>query len=520
VELLTNTVQPYAWGSTTAIAAIRGEDPPGGPQAELWVGAHPKAPSLVVRDGAERPLDAVVAADPVGELGSDAASRFGRFPFLLKILAAASPLSLQVHPSPAQARDGFAAESAAGVALDAPGRNYRDDWPKPEIAVALTTFRVLAGFRAIEDSLPVLRALGVAAGAPREGGATASVTAPASASASASASTSASADPAGPSGATGGAPATAADLLTRLIEALAGATDPAGALAAAVRTVLDVPVDHRAPVARAIGRAAAAALAGSPEKLADRVVDDLAFALELLGSFPEDPSVLCALLLNRIVLAPGEAVYNPAGTLHAYLEGTAVELMASSDNVLRGGLTTKHVDPAALLAVLDATPRPPAVVAARALSEHEWLYPTPTPWFSLSRVELADGEPVLLAGPLAAATKPSDPSPSDPEPSDPSPSDPEPSDPEPSDPEPSDPLPSSSPTGVPGAVDGPELLLCVHGSATVSTSAGQVALRGGQAAYVRAGEGVVTAIGTPTATVFRARVGTEVDTDPDDATGS
>jgi len=489
LELLTNTVQPYAWGSTTAIAAIRGEDPPGGPEAELWVGAHPKAPSLVQRDGVERPLDAVVAADPVGELGSDAASRFGRFPFLLKILAAASPLSLQVHPSPAQARDGFAAETAAGVALDAPGRNYRDDWPKPEIAVALTTFRVLAGFRAVEDSLPVLRALAVAAGAGPEGGATASVTASGSASASASAT----ADPAGPSSDTGGAPATAVDLLTRLIEALAGATDPAGALAAAVRTVLDVPADRRAPVAGAIRRSAAGALAASPEKVADRVADrvadDLAFTLELLGSFPDDPSVLCALLLNRIVLAPGEAVYNPAGTLHAYLEGTAVELMASSDNVLRGGLTTKHVDPAALLAVLDATPRPPAVVAARALSEHEWLYPTPTPWFSLSRVELADGERVPLAGPPAAAAEPSDP---------------------------------SSPTGAPSAVDGPELLLCVHGSATVSTVAGQVALRSGQAAYVRAGEGVVTAVGTPTATIFRARVGTEVDTghDTDHDTGT
>ncbi len=468
MELLTNTVQPYAWGSTTAIAAIRGEDPPGGPQAELWIGAHPKAPSLVLRDGVERPLDAVVAADPVGELGSDAASRFGRFPFLLKILAAASPLSLQVHPSPAQARDGYAAESAAGVALDAPGRNYRDDWPKPEIAVALTTFRVLAGFRTIEDSLPVLQALAVAAGAGPDAGA-------ATASGSATGTSSATAEP-------------AADLLARLVEGLVGATDPAGALATAVRTVLDLPADRRAPVARAIRRAAAAALAASTDGVAGRVADDLAFALELAGSFPEDPSVLCALLLNRIVLAPGEAVYNPAGTLHAYLEGTAVELMASSDNVLRGGLTTKHVDPAALLVVLDATPRPPAVVAARALSEHEWLYPTPTPWFSLSRVELADGERVPLAGPPAAAKKPSDSS------------------------------SSSSPTGAPSAVDGPELLLCVHGSATVSTSAGRVALRSGQAAYVRAGEGVVTAVGTPTATVFRARVGTEVDTEHDTGT--
>ncbi len=498
MELLTNTVQAYAWGSTTAIAAIRGETPPGGPQAELWVGAHPKAPSLVVRDGADRPLDAVVAADPVGELGSDAASRFGRFPFLLKILAAASPLSLQVHPSPAQARDGFAAETAAGVALDAPGRNYRDDWPKPEIAVALTTFRVLAGFRTIDDSLPVLRALAAAAAAGPRGGAG---PAPDAAGAPATA------DPAAPAGATRDVSTTAADLLARLVEGLAGATDPTGALATAVRTVLEVPADRRAPVADAIGRAAAAALAASPAGVADRVVDrvaddladDLRFAQELLGSFPEDPSVLCALLLNRIVLAPGEAVYNPAGTLHAYLEGTAVELMASSDNVLRGGLTAKHVDPAALLAVLDATPRPPAVVAAQDLAGHEWLYPTPTPWFSLSRLELADGARVQLAGPAGAAgvqlaappdaaTKPSDPSPS----------------------------PSSpSSTGAPGAVDGPELLLCVHGSATVSSSAGQVALRSGQAAYVRAGEGVVTAVGTPTATVFRARVGTEVDTGHD-----
>lgn len=400
VEALRTTVQPYAWGSTTAIPELLGEEPSGGPQAELWVGAHPVAPSRVLRDGVELALDDVVAADPRGELGEATAERFGRFPFLLKILAAAAPLSLQAHPSPDQARAGFAAEDAAGVPRDAPGRNYRDDWPKPEIACALTEFRALAGFRPVPASLPVLRALASAPGSPL----------------------------AGP------------------VAELAAATDPAAGLAAFLRGVLDRTGAARAELAAAVVGAAHRAADVAPE-----VGEEVAFVRSLAAEHPGDPSVVVALLLNRITLAPGEAVFLPAGNLHAYLSGTAVELMASSDNVLRGGLTSKHVDVAALMSVLDTTPRPPDLVRPVAISDHEFAYPTPTPQFRLSRIEVTGGATAVAADP-----------------------------------------------------GGPQLVLCVAGSAVLAGAAGSLRLTSGRAGYARAGHGELLLRGTPAATVFRA----------------
>src|SRR5262249_22800513 len=144
VDLLRNIIQPYAWGSTTAIAELLGVDnAEGKPQAELWMGAHPTAPSRLERDGAETTLEAVIAADPVGELGAATAERFGgRLPFLFKVLAARKALSIQLHPDRAQAEAGFAAEEARGVPRDARERVYVDDWPKPEVLCALTPFEV------------------------------------------------------------------------------------------------------------------------------------------------------------------------------------------------------------------------------------------------------------------------------------------------------------------------------------------------------------------------------------------
>ncbi|HEY0936468.1 MAG TPA: type I phosphomannose isomerase catalytic subunit, partial [Trebonia sp.] len=164
MDLLEPVTQPYGWGSHTAIAELQGRPAPtAGPEAELWMGAHPSALSGVERSGARTTLDAVIAADPPGELGPECAARFGgRLPFLLKVLAAGQALSIQVHPSREQAEAGYQAESARGLAPGDKSRNYVDDWPKPEILCALTPFEVLAGLRAPADAAALLRGLGVA----------------------------------------------------------------------------------------------------------------------------------------------------------------------------------------------------------------------------------------------------------------------------------------------------------------------------------------------------------------------
>jgi mannose-6-phosphate isomerase len=163
VDLLGNTVQPYAWGSRTAIAELLGEPRPStGPQAELWMGAHPSAPSVLTRDGVTGTLTAAIAANPRIELGAKAAARFGgRLPFLLKVLAADKALSIQLHPTREQAEAGFAREEALGVPRDSGERVYVDDWPKPEILCALTPFEVLAGLRPAEQAAEALEGLGL-----------------------------------------------------------------------------------------------------------------------------------------------------------------------------------------------------------------------------------------------------------------------------------------------------------------------------------------------------------------------
>src|SRR5215469_16697105 len=165
MDLLEPVVQPYAWGSREAIAELQGRPAPSpGPEAELWMGAHPSAPSGVERNGRHTTLDAVIAADPAGELGEDCARRFGgRLPFLLKVLAASKALSIQVHPSRAQAEAGYRDESLRGLAPGDKRRNYVDDWPKPEILCALTRFEILAGMRNPADAARLLRTLSVPA---------------------------------------------------------------------------------------------------------------------------------------------------------------------------------------------------------------------------------------------------------------------------------------------------------------------------------------------------------------------
>ncbi|NUU32032.1 mannose-6-phosphate isomerase, class I [Arthrobacter sp. C9C5] len=357
---LENVLRPYAWGSTTAIAGLLGRPASGGPEAELWIGAHPDSPSLAVTsaaqgdadDGGRLALDELIAGDPEHHLGGDSVARFGpRLPFLLKVLAAERPLSLQVHPTLEQARAGFAREEAADVDRAAAERNYKDDNHKPEMIFALTPFEALCGFRPAAESravfLHLVQCLELAG-----------LDVPA--------------------------------LLPRLLEDLSRSAEPA-----ALRAAFERLIAGGEDVAEATAAVVAALVSGAP--MASHVAE-LTTVVNLNQDYPGDPGVLISLLLNRISLAPGDAVYLPAGNVHAYLHGLGIEVMASSDNVLRGGLTPKFVDvPELLKTIAFEAVGVPALSAETTMLGQE-LYRPPFQEFSLQRVELSPGaEPVPLA---------------------------------------------------------------------------------------------------------------------------
>ncbi|MFT7836696.1 mannose-6-phosphate isomerase, class I [Saccharothrix sp. BKS2] len=344
VELLHNAVRPYAWGSRTAIAEMLGREVPAPhPEAELWMGAHPGDPSRVVgRDGSVRSLLELLAEDPDGQLGARCADRWGgRLPFLLKVLAADEPLSLQAHPSAEQAALGFATEDAAGVPVDSPVRNYKDPSAKPELICALTEFHALSGFREPERSVALLRALDAPDFAP-------------------------------------------------YTELLAAQPDPDG-LRALFTTLITLPQTALDVLLPQVLDACVVHVKEHGEfDLECRTV------LELGEAYPGDAGVLAALLLNRLVLQPGEAMFLPAGNLHAYLHGTGIEILANSDNVLRCGLTPKHVDVPELMRVLDFTCGDMPLLRGEETAPGLWTYRTPCPEFELSRVEVTPGAEVRL----------------------------------------------------------------------------------------------------------------------------
>lgn len=269
---ITNEPRDYAWGSTTLIPDLLGVAPDGRPQAELWLGTHPGSPArLVGREGDLR--------DVAGEL-----------PFLLKVLAAASTLSLQAHPTTAQAEEGFAREDAAGIARDDPTRNYKDPYAKPELVYALSDeFRALSGFRSVA--------------------------------------------------------ATRTDL---------------DSAAPGLLPDLQSDADLRRVVERLLTTDVAAELDAIVAASADGAGESWATVRDLAAQCPGDPGIAISLLLHTVVLRRGEALYLAAGNIHAYQRGLAIELMGPSDNVLRGGLTPKHIDVPELLSVLDfrALPEP------------------------------------------------------------------------------------------------------------------------------------------------------------------
>jgi mannose-6-phosphate isomerase len=369
MEVLRPVVRPYPWGSRQSIAELQGRPVPSpGPEAELWMGAHPSAPSAVLGLG-QRPttLDAVIAADPDRELGPRCVARFGpRLPFLLKVLAAEKALSIQVHPSRAQAQAGFGAEDRQGLARDDPARNYTDDWPKPELLYALTPFEVLSGLRPPADAAAFLRALAVPPLAPL-------IT---------------QLETAAPLEA---APLEAGPLEAGPLEAgplEAGPLMPAASgevLAAMLGTILRWPAAGQpalvAGVAAACARLAAAA---------GPYAASAAAAVRVAADHPGDLGVVASLLMRHAVLEPGQAMFMPAGGLHAYLRGTGIELLANSDNVVRAGLTGKHLDVPELLTLLDPSAGVP-VLAPRPLADGIAWFDTPAPEFRLYLVDLVGG---------------------------------------------------------------------------------------------------------------------------------
>jgi mannose-6-phosphate isomerase len=369
------------------------------------MGAHPGAPSGVDRGAGACSLDELIAVDPVAELGPAAVERFGpALPFLFKVLAAGEPLSVQVHPDLAQAKAGFAAEEAAGVPLGARERNYKDPNHKPEMLCALDEFTGVCGFRAPARTVELLERLGVAG-------------------------------------------------LSPVVEVLRAKPEPE-ALREALTWALTLAPDT---VVELVGATRDALL-----RLADESADPADAGMlrdyaALADHYPADPGLLSALLLNHVVLRPGEAVYLGAGVPHAYFRGLGVELMANSDNVLRAGLTPKHIDVPELLRVVEFRATEPGVIRPRSVVEHpgEELYPAPIDEFRLSRYRLgAEG-------------------------------------------------------GRPLPTDTPQILLCTEGRVALTDATGErLTLAPGQSCFIAAGSPAVTAASEDgdTANLFRATV--------------
>ncbi|MEO6600768.1 MAG: mannose-6-phosphate isomerase, class I [Polyangiaceae bacterium] len=338
---LENPIQNYAWGSHSAISRLLGRPSPDGkPEAEIWMGAHPKAPSLVLPS--RESLAHLIEREPERMLGSQNHARFGaRLPYLLKVLAAEAPLSLQAHPTLEQARAGFDAEEAAGVPLDSAQRNYKDRSHKPELICALTPFAALCGFRPIEATLALFREL-------------------------------------------------KAPHVSHLLEVLEERPTEPG-LAQLFSTLLGLPPERRTELAReTLDRCTLLAAVEGPFQ------HEFTWAVRIGMLYPGDIGIVNALLLNLVRLAPGEAIYLPAGNLHAYLQGVGVEIMANSDNVLRGGLTPKHVDSVELLRVLQFHAAP-ATILRGVVNGGARVYRTSASEFELESVALTPNESVPMS---------------------------------------------------------------------------------------------------------------------------
>ena len=340
MQPLSGTVQRYAWGTHDAIPTILGRPADGEPIAEYWLGAHTSSPSLL--DGLT--LVEHIASGP-RVLGKRSREAFGeQLPYLMKLLSARHALSIQAHPSREQAIEGFARETRSGIPLDSPERTYKDSWPKPEILIALDEFHSLAGFRDPHETAALFAELGVA----------------------------------------------------KELESVIGPLTErkgAAAMAEVFLDVLSLGDDRR----HLINETVAAAMHHRDD--AGEVGEFARTALELDAVFPADPGILAALLMNRLLLQPGEALFVPAGMMHAHLRGTGVEIMANSDNVIRGGLTSKHIDVSELVAVVDFNPWLPEVLQPQRTRPGIFKYVTPCSEFEAWRMSVDDATgPVRVPG--------------------------------------------------------------------------------------------------------------------------
>ena len=328
---LKNQIQNYAWGSREILGRMRGVPvPTEQPEAEVWVGAHPAAPSRATVDGAESPLNELIVENPSRFLRPDRTSDW--FPFLFKILAIDAPLSIQVHPTPEQAIAGFEDEQARGIAIDAPYRNYKDRYSKPETVIALSPMRVLTGVRPVEQLKTLAATFGAAWLAER-------------------------------------AELSPKQLLAEIIRL------PEETASAAVQHLVDT---------------APGLLGASNDVVADaaelvRIVD---------GKYPGDRGLLVAFVMNLVHLAPGESAFTPDGQVHAYVSGTAIELMNPSDNVMRAGLTAKHIDTEELIKVLGEEQDAPVIQRPNPEDGPLGTYAMWDERMSVTRVRVEEGKPL------------------------------------------------------------------------------------------------------------------------------
>lgn len=331
-----NTVQKYAWGSMTDIPALLGKKGPSAvPWAELWIGAHPKAPSKIKYDDNWISLIELIEKKPQDILGKKTAEQYNkRLPFLLKVLAAAKPLSIQAHPNLLQAGKGFEKENKLGIQLDAYNRNYKDANHKPECICALTFFYALNGFRKIPKILELMEKI-------------------------------------------------CPQLLREKLNNLKKRPNSMG-LATFFSSLLTLNHDQRQIIIlNAINKAQK--LAESPDE-----AHAYKWMVKIHKIYPDDIGIFFPAILNLIRLEPGQAMFLPAGQLHSYLEGLGIELMTNSDNVIRGGLTPKHIDVSGLLSVVNFEEKEIEILLPERFNEFEKFYPTPAKEFILSIISVKE----------------------------------------------------------------------------------------------------------------------------------
>ncbi len=331
-----NKVQNYDWGSKTALTKLYGiSNPDNLPMAELWMGAHPKASSEVLDTEKNQsiPLNVLIDSDPEAYLGQHVAQTYHRLPYLFKVLCAAQPLSVQVHPNKTYAEVGFAKENSAGIPLDSPIRNYKDDNHKPELIFALTPFKAMNAFRPLNE-------------------------------------------------------------IAQLLDFVSAAHPD-------IQLFVQDPTEEKlsrlfAQILNLTGEQKDLALGVLKAALNSRQGEPWNSIKQMVSLYPEDNGLFTPLLLNIVELEPGEAMFLYARTPHAYLEGVGLEVMANSDNVLRAGLTNKHIDIPELIANIDFKPTfAKDLLNTPEKSGNIWKYNIPVEDFAFNIYSISHSEVVL-----------------------------------------------------------------------------------------------------------------------------